>query len=101
MLFTIRLTEHLHRLPREVVESSSLVITKIMVLDSLLSMDLLEQGLMTSRGIFRLQPFCDSVKFQKAASTLLFCKQGKIPSLVCLFCGSGLVCSNEKYKVIK
>lgn len=57
---------------------------------------------MTPRSLFHLQPFCDSVKFQKAAGTsLLFCKQGKISSLVCFFHGSCLLYSAEKYKVMK
>jgi len=61
--FTLRVTEHRHRLPREVVESPSLDIFKSCldtVLGNWLWVALLEQGLWTT-GPPEVQPFCDCV----------------------------------------
>jgi len=65
--FTVRVTEHWRRLPREVEESPSLEILKScldVALGSLLKVTLLEQdGLdqMTCRGPFQPLPSCDPV----------------------------------------
>ncbi len=65
--FPVRVTEHRHRLLREVVESSSLEIQKVfghgpghLALCGPARAGRLDQ--MTSRGLFQPQPFCDSVR---------------------------------------
>lgn len=64
--FSVQVTEQWNRLPREVVASPCLEILSShldMVLDNLLKVFLLEQGLdqRISRGHFQPQPFCGSV----------------------------------------
>ena len=66
--FTLGVTEHWNRLPRQVLESPSLEILTIHLGNFLCNLPYGTclgwngEGWMTSRGLFHLLQFCDSVK---------------------------------------